>query len=224
MIMVVYQATNLINGKRYVGITAQLLSKRKAGHLTAARQGQPYRFYNAIRRHGEEFFRFTVLKTCETRAEACEIERRLIALWQPKYNTASGGEGNPGITHSPETRQKMRRRAVGRRPTDEAIAKAALINRGAGNIMNRDPDVKRRSAEKRRGAKRTEDQIARMSAARKGKALGNQNAASLTPEKVLEIRQRLAGGEDLGAIGLDYGVSRFAIYDIKAGRRWAAIR
>ena len=48
----------------------------------------------------------------------------------------------------------------------------------------------------------------------------NGGAQCLTIEQVVEIKRRLADGEYCRRIAGDYGVSRWAIHDIKQGRTW----
>jgi hypothetical protein len=59
----------------------------------------------------------------------------------------------------------------------------------------------------------------------KGAALGNRhgehnNAAKLTKQQVLTIRQRYELGETQASLALDYGVSSFCIYEIVHHKSW----
>lgn len=97
---VVYMATNVVNGKRYIGATKHTLEKRKAKHLEAAfgRERQCPRFYNALRKYGADNFSWVVLTTLGTAQEAYACEISLIAELTPEYNLTCGGEGRLGPT------------------------------------------------------------------------------------------------------------------------------
>jgi group I intron endonuclease len=96
----VYVATNLVNGKRYIGVTVNL-DERRLSHCGAARQGTKRYFPHAIRKYGEEMFRFRVLKRCADMVEAFAEEQRLIGILKPEYNMTAGGEGTVGVKRPP---------------------------------------------------------------------------------------------------------------------------
>lgn len=106
---VVYIAINLINGKRYIGITSHDLSTRKSQHKYAAFKLHAVNnlFQNAIRKYGFEMFRFSIIEECSSFYHACLEEIRLIATLKPEYNLNRGGEGNFGFQHSEEKRKKV---------------------------------------------------------------------------------------------------------------------
>lgn len=113
---IVYMATNLINGKRYIGVTSQRLCQRKAKHIGNARRGieRKMPIVRAIRKYGEDMLRFVVLKTCADYDEAKREEIRLIAALKPKYNRAPGGAGYVGYRPTPEAIEKIRKANTGR--------------------------------------------------------------------------------------------------------------
>lgn len=96
---VVYMATNISNGHRYVGYTSNGLSRRRTAHLGRARRREDgcEKFCHAIRKYGEDAFTWAVLATFCTHAEALAEEIRLIAALKPEYNLTAGGEGTPGL-------------------------------------------------------------------------------------------------------------------------------
>lgn len=139
---VVYQAINLINGKRYIGITSRALIKRVTEHLSDAkrRKNVAIAFHRAIRKYGAEFFRFSVVANVASFEEACRIEIRLIAAWRPEYNASMGGDGNLGLVHTAEARGKiadaMRLREptfLGRSHTDKT--KRLISEKNSGRPM-----------------------------------------------------------------------------------------
>ncbi len=111
----VYMATNLVNGKRYIGITIGYLCHRKAKHINNARHGREkgMAIVKAIRKYGEDMFRFRVIKKTETYSEAKMEERRLIALLKPEYNLTKGGDGCEGFKFSPEQCKAISERKKG---------------------------------------------------------------------------------------------------------------
>lgn len=112
--IVVYQAVNLINGKRYIGATEKGLRQRRMKHLANASRGQPGKFYTAIRKYGPQSFHFTALCQCSSFWEALELERRWIGRLTPEYNLTDGGGGVKGFRFSPESRSKMSKAKKGK--------------------------------------------------------------------------------------------------------------
>ena len=105
---VVYQAINLINGKRYIGVTGRSLTRRMSDHFAAEKSGQQMRFCRAIRKYGRDMFRFSVLLECDPE-DLARHEIRLIALLKPDYNATTGGDGSPGHRSSKKVRDTNRR-------------------------------------------------------------------------------------------------------------------
>jgi group I intron endonuclease len=105
--IILYQATNQINGKRYVGITKQGLATRVYKHLYLARNGKGRRLGAAIRKHGENALKFTVLVVCQNYRYALDLEMAYIAKIKPEYNVTAGGEGVLGLKLSDKTRAKL---------------------------------------------------------------------------------------------------------------------
>lgn len=131
--MRIYIITNILNNKRYVGMTSHTLNERWSLHKADARRNKPWKLHKAIRKYGENNFRIELLEECEhisTLDELGKIEARYIEELKPEYNMTSGGEGHPGIPmygekngmfnkkHSEESLAKMRtnRKGKGSRP------------------------------------------------------------------------------------------------------------
>lgn len=133
----VYIHTNKTNGKKYIGITSQNVSRRW-------RNGGGYylneHFTRAIEKYGWDGFLHEIIKSDLSKAEACRMEKQLITEnktndWRYGYNGSSGGEcPAAGLIHSPETRQKMSEAHKGKKPS--AVARqnmsAAAKRRGNG--------------------------------------------------------------------------------------------
>lgn len=95
--MIIYKATNKINGKVYIGQTIRTLEQRKWQHLDAAKNGCKTHFYNAIRKYGEENFVFEIIDEASSIQELNELERYYIDKFDTiknGYNMVDGGDNN----------------------------------------------------------------------------------------------------------------------------------
>lgn len=136
---VVYIHTNLINGKKYVGITKQSVNRRW-------RNGNGYyqntHFYRAIQRDGWDNFTHEIIKAGLNKKEACRLETELIAKYKTNdehygYNKSSGGENpNSGVTMSAETRQKMSETKKGRHFSETHKQNMSIAAKKRGNNLN----------------------------------------------------------------------------------------
>lgn len=96
--MIIYKATNNINGKIYVGQTTLSLEERKKYHKISSKTQDTY-FYRAIRKYGWENFSWEIIdETAKTEDELDMLEEHYIALFdcfdnkEVGYNCQSGGK------------------------------------------------------------------------------------------------------------------------------------
>lgn len=105
---IVYIHTNLINNKKYVGITCQKPSQRW-------RNGKGYKngsFAYAIKKYGWENFSHEILFDKLNREQACKKEIELILKYNTMdkskgYNLCEGGNLTTGYHYTEEAKQKM---------------------------------------------------------------------------------------------------------------------
>ena len=100
--MIIYKATNTINGKCYVGQTKYTLEKRKASHIRSAHHTSKRRTYFlwALREYGEDSFSWEVLTECSNQKELDSKEQFFIEKFKSNdpdhgYNSIEGGQGSP---------------------------------------------------------------------------------------------------------------------------------
>lgn len=145
----VYQATNQVNGKRYIGVTGRSLELRQASHISAAlsgRSGCP-RFHAAIRKYGPDNFIFTVLENFESFEAASWAERWWISTDSPEYNVSPGGERIPGFRVSPHVLVKRSARVSplkGRPRPPEVIEKMRVAFTGKKLNLSEEERQRRR--------------------------------------------------------------------------------
>lgn len=146
----IYLLTNTVNGKRYVGITRQGLPERLSKHWNAAKSGRPTRIAAAIRKYGRETFTAAILETVETYEMAMAREREIIAATAPEYNVTAGGEGVLGLVFTAATRAKLsahskgRQTFLGRKHSPESLEKmrqAAMGRKGYWAGKTRPPET-----------------------------------------------------------------------------------
>lgn len=133
---IIYKATNLINGKAYVGKTIETLSYRKEKHISDAYTKRfNMIFHRAILKHGERNFKWETLDRVMFPDLLLDLEKFYIAKHNCKmphgYNMTDGGEGLCGHKHSILTRDKMSRSAKNKPPMKESTKeKIRLANIG----------------------------------------------------------------------------------------------
>lgn len=120
MIMyVVYQVTNQINQKSYIGFTKRTLDIRRRQHIHHANLGSQLYFHRALRKYDSTDWNWNVLIECDTRDEASNHEMQLIDKYKTfadhnkGYNCTTGGEG--GWKPTKETREKQSKANLGRK-------------------------------------------------------------------------------------------------------------
>jgi len=106
--MIIYEAKNIVNEKRYIGKTKKSLEIRKRQHINASAYIKTA-FYHAIRKYGIDSFVWSALYECEDNNKLNKAERQFIKHFNSfganGYNMTSGGEDSP--MDSIETRKKL---------------------------------------------------------------------------------------------------------------------
>lgn len=157
---IVYRATNVANGHRYIGMTTQGLRRREYSHRRAARVGGGFSLHAAIRKYGQDSFIFEQLYDFEGDVElALLYESELIDAEKPEYNIVKGDNSwkSPVLV---EANRKVvqgvnfKRSNKGQKRTPEQCAAQS-------------ENLKKAWAAVRKGFKHTEETKARVSAAKK---------------------------------------------------------
>lgn len=110
----VYEVTNIVNNKSYIGYTSRPLLVRWNEHIRhAIKNINKGVFYKAIRKYGKNNFTIKTLFTEETLHGAKETEILLILDKCPEYNSTIGGDGTHGHLITEEGRRKLREKSLG---------------------------------------------------------------------------------------------------------------
>ena len=93
--MIIYQALNKANGKKYIGQTIGTLENRRIGHYYDANRGSRQLFHQAIRKYSEENWEWSVVCECYSQEDLDEKEQHYIEHFKTKvphgYNSNHGG-------------------------------------------------------------------------------------------------------------------------------------
>lgn len=102
----VYLITNLVNGKKYVGITHNSIEQRFQEHLAKSRcKNGNWKLHRALRKYGFDNFKLELLEDNISKEQIGERETYYIGLYDTLnsgYNMTLGGAGTSGYKHNPE--------------------------------------------------------------------------------------------------------------------------
>lgn len=145
---IIYLLTNKVNSKFYVGVTNNY-KKRMREHKGTYNN---YPISKAIKKHGwNNFVSHILLETADAEyayrfAETSFIQQYHSNNPEKGYNLTSGGQGTLGYSPTPETRQKMREKKLGRKLTPEHIKNISESNKN--HIVSEDTRQKISKANK----------------------------------------------------------------------------
>lgn len=132
----VYEITNLVNGKKYIG--------KRSCHCPIEDDkymGSGYALKKAFDKYGRENFIKKIIVECNSDIEAYELEKKYIdkvkAWSNPNYyNLCGGGKGVGVGTSSPNYGKRgIKSPNYGKKASDETRAKLRIINAGKNNNM-----------------------------------------------------------------------------------------
>lgn len=224
---IVYQIDNIITGDFYIGVCSGGIAKRRREHFSCARSTtyKPRsRLYNAIKKYGQENFKFSALAEGLSFELALDLEIKLIARLNPAYNIAKGGQGILGTRITEEGRRRL--------------SDAAKSRPGHWRGKKR-PDLSERARQRLlenplrfwQGKKRDEETNRKISAAKAGKPRGYTppHALAIFAENMRRAARArrqpvrcLTDGilyESAAAASVAYGFSRCSVSRVAAGER-----
>lgn len=133
----VYVITNIVNGKRYIGSSANI-SHREKTHFNFLHKGNHHNAHlqSSYNMYGKENFNFQILEYCNT-SVLIEREQFYIDTLCPEYNKRLTADSNLGLKRSEESRKKMSDAKIGFIPwnkgghhTEEANKKNSESHKG----------------------------------------------------------------------------------------------
>lgn len=219
--MIIYKATNIINGKIYIGLSTKSLKHRKKGHYYNSIKPKSH-FHKSLRKYRKEDFTWKVIDTADNIDDLKEMEVAWIAYYNSYnkgYNGTEGGDGTFGKFVSKEARKKMSMIHKGKTITKEHRDKTSASQKG--KIIPNETMEKRREYYADRILNRVK---ANSEKEYSGKVGENSGRAKLSEKDVLLIRElytiRKFKQKKISEI---FGVSIGAISGIVTYRNWRHI-
>jgi len=222
--LIVYIATNLSNGKVYVGKTIRDISHAKARHHQRAKFAWKYgtygRFYSAIRKYGFENFTWHIAYRGTSDADIQLRERELIASQLAMdpihgYNMTPGGDGGAGKILSAQHRARMSTAFSG--DGNPMFGKTGASHPAFGNRHTEETRKKISAAHK--GKPKSAETRAKLSATRI-RLLAPQKEATVARKKaerlahINQIRQKIESGAYKGELAGPSKVTNLARVEI----------
>ena len=166
---VIYKATNKVTGKSYIGRTTMSLNRRIRMHINNSLNiGNNTYFHNAIRKHGQDNFKWKIIAKCFSKEELNNVEIEMIEKYNTLkngYNLSLGGSSNAGYKHTKEViekRSKMYKgkgnNFYGKHHSDEAKKKISESRKGKKLSV----EIKQKLREISTGKKHTKESIKKM--------------------------------------------------------------
>lgn len=134
----VYEITNSINGKKYVGITSRTIEERFQEHISRAKRGtRGNRLYVAMRKYGYDNFSVKLLLRTDNEDDVREQETTFIKKcdsYENGYNCNLGGHGF--LIFPEEIKTKISKAQIGKIISIETRRKMSEAKLGDSTCAN----------------------------------------------------------------------------------------
>jgi group I intron endonuclease len=137
--MQIYLIENLINNKKYVGMTTKSINCRFREHKTKSTQNlkiDSQMIHKAMQKYGVDNFSIKSLEICENHNDLIKAEKKWIVDQNSYcengygYNMTHGGEGTFGHRLSNTSKEKLRSFRLGKKHTNKTKQKMSINRKG----------------------------------------------------------------------------------------------
>lgn len=218
----VYCILNTRNGKRYVGSTTRVASRKRQHLCELRKQRHPSKvMQDEYTTFGEDAFSFFSLEEVMTfeREELFAREQCWIDLYKPEYNTNElAGNHIPASGLTDEAKERSRQKKIGRKQSPEHIRKRmeTMIRNGKQKLKVVSEEQKKHLSEINTGEKNPNWGLKRSNETRKKISDGNARrirVGFISPEG-LEYREV----KNLGWFCREHSLNYWCMRDVDSGR------
>lgn len=219
--LIIYKATNRLNGKVYIGQTVQALAERMGDHRRKALvHSSKSHFHAAIRKYGFDAFDWTVLEKAEDRALLNSLEQFWIKSHESTnpskgYNNTHGGDS---FEFTEETKRRIGEAGRGNKRSEAFKENLRQIEKGDHNPFygkHHTEEAKRKNREAHVGKKLKPEHIAKCI------HLGSNNPrAVINEETARKIKTLTFDGWRQCDIVRELGISKTIVSGICRGITW----
>ncbi|MFA2720635.1 GIY-YIG nuclease family protein [Bacillus paranthracis] len=219
--MIIYKATNKVNGKVYIGQTNKSFNIRVGQHKTESSINRNNMVIcKAIRKYGFENFEWEIICKCENQEELNEKEKYYIAFYNSYkngYNSNLGGGGNKGFKMPEKAKKTISIKLQGE---SNGMYGKPSPRRGVEVSL----ETRRKQSEAHKGKPTytpTKETLKKRSLAQQGE---KGSSARLTEADVLKIRELYATGKYYQKqLAETFGIVRQSVSDIITRKTWKHI-
>lgn len=153
--MIIYKATNRINGKCYIGQTINSLKLRKRQHINNALNGNSDNNYlhNAIKKYGVDNFIWDIIHNdILTMDFLNQLEIFYIGYYDTYnngYNLTFGGGGNLGYKPTQKTKDRIKKSLLGFKHSVQARQNMSKAAKGMSDRKHSEKSKKKMSESKK---------------------------------------------------------------------------
>ena len=232
----IYKIEILIEAKVYVG-SAKNIEKRKKEHFNALKNNthKNKHLQNAWNKYGEKNFQFSVLEYVEPTLLITR-EQYYMDLYKSYdrklgYNIAPKAGNTLGIVPSEETKEKIRKKLIGRKSTRVNYVVSDETKKNMSDSAKRKPPVSEQTKKNlsvalmgnKNGCRIVSDEERKkMSKLRIGNNRGEKNCMAITDRnEIIAMRNDYDGGMSISKIMIKYNRKNSFTYQIVKRLRWA---
>lgn len=211
----VYQITNRIDGRKYIG-SAQNFSARWAKHSYDLRNGKHHSKFmqRCFDKYGEDAFAFEVLLYCD-KENVLMYEQILLDAVRPEYNMHKSAFSSMGRVTSQETKLKLKAAITGKTRSNETRKRMSEAWKHRNPVPPISEETRKKMSDSQKGGKkiRTAEHQAKISAAKR----------KLSDQNIRDVKAMLSAGFSQSQIARDFNVSAALICNIASGKKYSEV-